>query len=94
MNYNGTSWYVEIREDSDDGIVFHSVECLAEIDSSSYDSFRGLGSVIKILEDKVKHSDNIVDNGAARQTTKLIQTNVRLKILPDPSNKQLFHSFT
>ena len=55
--FEGTGGYIEVREDGDDGIVGHSVEGLTEIYSSSNDSFRILGGVIKIPKNEIDSSD-------------------------------------
>ena len=84
--FEGTGGYIEVREDGDDGIVGHSVECLTEINSCSNDSFRILGGVIKITKYEINSSDDIVDDGAAREASKLVITNVRGNVLPYPLN--------
>ena len=84
--FEGTGGNIEVREDGNDGIVGHSVECLAEINSCSNDSFRILGGVIKIPKNEIDGSDDVVDDGAAREASKLVITNVRGDVLPDPLN--------
>ena len=84
--FKGTGGYVEVRENGDDGIVGHSVECLTEINSCSNESFRILGGVIKITKYEINGSDDVVDDGAAREASKLVITNVRGNVLPYPLN--------
>ena len=72
----------------------HPVEGLAEIYSDSQNSSRILGGVVKVFYDEIGHSDDVVYNGTARKTTKLISTIVRINIPPYPFNKQVFNPLT
>ena len=72
----GTSGDVEVRQDGDDLVMRHPVECLAEVNCGSNHSSRTLGGVIKVTEDEVQHSNDVVNNRASRKSTELVQTNV------------------
>ena len=86
-----TGWNVQIRENGNNLVVRHSVESLAKINSSSNHSRRILGRVVKVLEDEIDHSDDVVYDGATGETTKLVKANMREDILPDPLDQELLH---
>ena len=90
----GTGGDVEVTEDCHNDVVGHSVEGFAEIDSRGNDSTRVLGGVVESSEDEIHHSNDIVDNGAARESAKLITTNMGGNKFPDPFNQQFFQPFT
>ena len=64
----GTGGDIEVSKDSYDGVVAQTVKSFAEINSYTKDS-RGILGLVKVLEDEVSHSDNIVNYRAPRKST-------------------------
>ena len=65
----------------------HPVKGFAEVDSGGNDSSRSLGRVVQVSEDEVNSSNDVVDYRAARESTKLITSNVGGDIFPYPFDK-------
>ena len=89
----GTSRDVEVGQDSDDLVMGHPVECLAEVNSGGNDSRGTFRGVVQVTEDKINHSNDVVNNGAARKSSKLVQANMWGGIFPDPLDEEFLHPF-
>ena len=92
--FEGTGGDVEVTEDCHNDVVGHPVEGFAEVNSSGNDSTRVLGGVVESSEDEIHHSNDVVDNRAARESTELITINMGGNIFPDLFDQQFFQPFT